>query len=134
MSVSSAVQGNPASLATAAMSSASSRALSGLRMNAPFPVLMSPTSPPSPSASFLDRMEETISGMDSTVEVMSRVAYILRSAGASSAVCPMMATPVSPTMPRNCSSSGLTSNPGMASSLSRVPPVWPRPRPEIIGT
>ena len=27
-----------------------------------------------------------------------------------------------------------TSKPGMASSLSSVPPVWPRPRPEIIGT
>ncbi len=25
-------------------------------------------------------------------------------------------------------------NPGMVSSLSKVPPVWPNPRPEIMGT
>ena len=32
------------------------------------------------------------------------------------------------------SSDSDTRNPGMLSSLSSVPPVWPRPRPDIFGT
>src|SRR5436309_5066610 len=35
---------------------------------------------------------------------------------------------------RNSPSGRLTLKPGIASSLSSVPPVWPRPRPLIIGT
>ena len=38
----------------------------------------------------------------------------------------------------NCARSWLSDNPvrkpGIASNLSSVPPVWPNPRPEIIGT
>ena len=43
-------------------------------MNAPEPALMSITSASSPSASFLERIEATISGIDSTVPVASRSA------------------------------------------------------------
>jgi hypothetical protein len=32
------------------------------------------------------------------------------------------------------SSERFTRKPGIASSLSSVPPVWPRPRPDIMGT
>jgi hypothetical protein len=35
---------------------------------------------------------------------------------------------------RNCASVSPVRKPGIASSLSSVPPVWPSPRPEIIGT
>ena len=50
-------------------------------MNAPEPNLTSITSASSPAASFLDRIEATISGIDSTVPVTSRSAYSRRSAG-----------------------------------------------------
>lgn len=42
-----------------------------------------------------------------------------------------------PVVSRTCSISSLDSSarqPGIDSSLSRVPPVWPRPRPESWGT
>ena len=51
---------------------------------APEPTLTSITSASSPAASFLDRIEATISGIDSTVPVASRIAYSRRSAGARS--------------------------------------------------
>ena len=45
-----------------------------------------------------------------------------------------IAQPTALTIERNCNSEKWVRSPGMASSLSRVPPVWPKPRPEIIGT
>jgi hypothetical protein len=45
----------------------------------------------------LERIEATISGIDSTVPVASRIAYRRRSAGARSAVWPMIAQPASRT-------------------------------------
>ncbi len=51
---------------------ASSRASASFFMNAPGPTLTSRTRAPVPSAIFLDMIEEAISGMQSTVEVMSR--------------------------------------------------------------
>ena len=53
---------------------ASSRASCSDFMNAPGPVLTSSTRAPVPSAIFLDMMEDAISGMHSTVEVVSRSA------------------------------------------------------------
>ena len=41
-------------------------------MNAPDPTLTSRTSPEVPSAIFFDMIDEAMSGMQSTVEVMSR--------------------------------------------------------------
>ena len=42
--------------------------------------------------------------------------------------------PTSPRIFRYSSSDSAMRNPGMLSSLSSVPPVWPRPRPDIFGT
>jgi hypothetical protein len=44
------------------------------------------TSARAPSATFLDRIDDAISGIDSTVAVASRSAYSARSAGTSRAV------------------------------------------------
>ena len=74
MSVSSAVVASPWSVPMRTIVSASSRARSGVFMNAPDPTLTSSTSPPVPSAIFLLMIELAISGMDSTVPVTSRSA------------------------------------------------------------
>ena len=93
MSVIKARVGNPAPLATDTSDCASCRAMAGVPAKAPLPTFTSSTRPCRPAASFLDRMLAVISAMDSTVAVTSRIAYSRRSAGASSAVCPMMAQP-----------------------------------------
>jgi hypothetical protein len=51
-----------------------------------------------------------------------------------SGVCPIMATPTVRSTAWNSTSDSSTRNPGIDSSLSRVPPVWAIPRPEIMGT
>ena len=79
-------------------------------------------------------MLAAISGIDSTVPVASRSAYIFRSAGAISSVCAMSAQPSRSSCARACASVSAVSKPGIDSSLSSVPPVWPSPRPDIIGT
>ncbi len=79
-------------------------------------------------------IDDAISGIDSTVAVTSRSAYRRRSAGAMRAVWPIRHAPTLSTRSANCSTSRSTRKPGIASSLSSVPPVWPSPRPEIIGT
>ena len=70
-------------------------------MNAPLPTFTSITSASSPAASFFDRIEAVISGMLSTVAVTSRIAYSRLSAGARSAVWPMIAHPTLATTRRN---------------------------------
>jgi len=62
-------------------------------MNAPLPDLTSITSASRPAAIFFDKIDAVMSGIDSTVPVTSRIAYRRRSAGARSAVCPMIAQP-----------------------------------------
>ena len=54
--------------------SASSRARPSSFMKAPLPTFTSSTSAPVPSAIFFDMIELAMSGMDSTVPVMSRSA------------------------------------------------------------
>jgi hypothetical protein len=78
-------------------------------MNAPEPCLTSSTSEPRPAASFFERIEETMRGIDSTLPVASRVAYSRRSAGARSSVWPTMAQPVSSTTARRRALSGAVS-------------------------
>ena len=73
-------------------------------------------------------------GMLSTVAVTSRRRYSRRSAGAMSRVWPTMTQPTSASASTISRAEQSTRNPGIASSLSSVPPVWPRPRPDIIGT
>ena len=79
-------------------------------------------------------MLAAMSGIASTVPVASRSAYIFRSAGAISAVWPISAQSSVSSSCFASASDRSVSNPGMDSSLSSVPPVWPRPRPDIIGT
>ena len=86
-----------------------------------------------PDASFLDMMLEAISGTQDTVAVTSRSAYSFLSAGARLPVWPITARPISFTWRKNCCGVRETVQPGMASILSSVPPVWPRPRPLILA-
>ena len=116
------------------ISSASCFASSTVRMNAPLPVLTSSMITSAPLASFLDMMEDAISGMDRTVAVTSRSAYIFLSAGTRFADCPITDTPFSRTISRKRSIGISTLVPGMDSNLSSVPPVCPRPRPLIFAT
>ncbi len=64
----------PAPVPTRTKDSARARALASVFMNAPRPTLTSSTNASIPSASFFDRIEPVISGIDSTVAVTSRSA------------------------------------------------------------
>ena len=72
MFVSSATVVTPASTPSSTMVRASSRARSADCMNAPEPTFTSSTSAPVPSAIFLLMIELAMSGMASTVPVVSR--------------------------------------------------------------
>ena len=74
MSVSTAVVRSPCAAPMSTIASASSRARSGVFMNAPEPDFTSRTRPSVPSAIFLLMIELAISGTDSTVPVTSRSA------------------------------------------------------------
>ena len=103
-------------------------------MNAPLPTLTSSTNASVPSAIFLLMIDEAISGIDSTVPVTSRSAYSLRSAGASDGVVAQMTAPTSRSWATIRAVERSARQPGIDSSLSSVPPVWPSPRPESCGT
>lgn len=75
-----------------------------------------------------------MSGMDSTVEVVSRSTWIFLSAGARPAPAAQMMQPESSSISIMRSFVTSACQPGMDSSLSNVPPVWPRPRPDSCGT
>ena len=124
----------PFALPLATIDFARARAPARSFMNAPLPDFTSMTRPPIPSAIFFDRIDAVISGMLSTVAVTSRSAYSFLSAGAISAVAPIMTQPTSRRIVRISPSGMWTRKPAIASSLSSVPPVWPSPRPDIIGT
>ena len=121
-------------LAVSTINSPSRVASASPFMNAPEPVFTSSTSASIPSASFLLMMDAQISGGLSIVLVKCRNWYSLRSAGAISAVWPIIAQPHSPSTRGNSSTGRFTRKPAIASSLSSVPPVCPSPRPLIIGT
>lgn len=74
MLVSRAVVRTPASVPRSTIARASSRERSMSTMNAPEPNFTSSTSASVPSAIFFDMIEEAISGIASTVPVMSRSA------------------------------------------------------------
>ena len=103
-------------------------------MNAPLPTLTSSTSAPVPSAIFLDMIELAMSGIDSTVPVTSRSAYRRRSAGARPGPAALITQPTRRRMSTISAGGRAARQPGMDSSLSRVPPVWPSPRPDSCGT
>lgn len=83
---------------------------------------------------FLLIIELAMRDILSTVAVTSRRAYSFLSAGARSAVCPIIAIPISFTLRRNVSEEIAVENPGKLSSLSIVPPVCPSPLPLILAT
>lgn len=103
-------------------------------LKAPEPNLTSRTRLSGFSASFLHIIDAVCKGIARTVAVTSRMAYIRRSAGAKSADGATMATPTLRSWSLNASMPSSTVKPLIDSSLSRVPPVWPSPRPLIIGT
>ena len=103
-------------------------------INAPEPNFTSSTMRSAPLASFLLIMLLAMSGMLSTVAVISRRAYIFLSASTRLAVCPATAIPISFTCAKKRSVGILVSKPGIASSLSMVPPVKPKPRPDNLAT
>ena len=103
-------------------------------MKAPEPALTSSTTASAPVAIFLLITELAINGIDSTVAVTSRSAYRRPSPGTSSGDCAATASPRSRTAATNASGSVDVVTPGIASSLSIVPPVWPSPRPDILAT
>ncbi len=82
----------------------------------------------------MDMMLAAIREILSTVAVTSRSAYSFLSAGARFPVCPATAIPISFTISKNFDWSRDVERPGMASSLSRVPPVCPSPLPESFAT
>ena len=102
--------------------------------NAPEPNFTSSTRAEVPSAIFLLMIEDAISGIDSTVPVMSRRPYSLPSAGARPEPAAQTTAPIVSSWRRIRSLVRFACQPGMDSSLSRVPPVWPRPRPDSWGT
>ena len=112
--------------------SASVRASASVFMNAPDPRFTLSSSALIPSASFLLMMlDDEMSGIVSMVAVTSRNAYSRLSSGAISAVWPISAQPIWRSIcARKSASVRSVRKPGMVSSLSRVPPVCPRPRPK----
>ena len=114
--------------------SASSSAACGVFMNAPLPAFTSSRIRSVPTAIFLDITLAAMSGMLATVAVASRSAYSAPSAGTRSVLWPATAQPTSSTW--RSISPGVRSvlSPGIDSSLSSVPPVCPRPRPDSFAT
>ena len=102
-------------------------------IKAPVPHFTSNTNASEPSATFFDKMLAVIKGTDSTVPVTSLNAYKSLSAGTISSVCPIIAKPFSEMIFLNWSGDIFTLYPLIDSSLSRVPPVWPKALPLIIG-
>ena len=87
-----------------------------------------------PSAIFFDMIDELPSGGLFTVAVVSRNAYSLRSAGTRFGPGAQMTPPTVPRTSRISAFDRFARHPLIASSLSSVPPVWPRPRPDSCGT
>src|SRR5699024_9883780 len=82
--------------------------------NAPEPTLTSRTKPELPSAILLDMIDETMSGMRSTVEVMSRWEQYFFSASARTGPAAQLTAPLSSSSPRTAAASRPARPPGMA--------------------
>ncbi|EFV91940.1 hypothetical protein ES5_08431 [Dietzia cinnamea P4] len=134
LAVTRALVRTPAAVPISTITRASSRASAGSGRNAPEPYLTSSTSAPVPSAIFLLMIDAASMGIDGTVPVTSRRAYRARSAGARSDPAAQITAPVRPRTSRIAATSRSARHPGIDSSLSRVPPVWPSPRPDSCGT
>ena len=132
MSVSTARVITPAPRPTRQSMSASADALSCVFMNAPEPHFTSRTSSSIPSANFFERMLAVISGMDGTV----LVSFLVEDAVGWRQLTRLTrdeAANIRERLPQ-CGCIRSVRYPGIASSLSSVPPVCPSPRPLIMGT
>ena len=109
-----------------------SRARTRSAANAPRPTLRSSTTADVPLATFLAMMLAAMSPSHCTVPVTSRSAYSSLSAGTMRSLWLTTATPMRSSWRRKSPCGNCTRNPGIDSSLSSVPPVWPRPRPDIL--
>ncbi len=116
------------------ISVANSLADSVFFMKAPSPTLTSKTIASAPEAIFLLIMLDAIKETLSTVAVTSLKAYNFLSAGAKSPVWPPTAILIVLTLLMNFSVGISTEKPLKASNLSMVPPVCPRPLPDILAT
>ena len=103
-------------------------------MNAPFPVLTSNTIASAPIAIFLLIILLAINEIELIVPVASRNAYIFLSAGTNFPLCPTNAILCALTWLINCSFVSSTLKPCIDSNLSIVPPVCPKPLPDILAT
>ena len=103
-------------------------------IKAPSPYLTSNKIGARPAANFFDIIDDAINGIQETVPVTSRSAYIFLSAGSRWALWPIIANWQSLTCFTNASSLIIIFNPGIDSNLSSVPPVCPSPRPLILAT
>ena len=89
--------------AISCINAANSFPSSSVFINAPLPILISITKPWIPSAIFLLIIDPHIRGIEATVPVTSRSAYIFLSAGHISSVCPIIEIPISLTFLLNWS-------------------------------
>ena len=103
-------------------------------IKAPLPHVTSNTILFAPAAIFLLIMLDAISDILSTQLIVSRSAYIFLSAGAKLAVWPIRLMPTFCTFSINSSVFISVLYPGIDSSLSTVPPVKPKPLPDIFAT
>ena len=102
-------------------------------MNAPSPTLTSSTIASAPAAIFFDMMLAAISDdvVDRRSDVAQRVQLFV-GRDEIRCLCRRSRAPTSRTCPMNSSRPSSTRKPGIDSSLSSVPPVWPSPRPLIL--
>ena len=103
-------------------------------IKAPLPQVTSNTTLLAPAAIFLLIMLELISGIFAVQLIESLNAYNFLSAGAKFKVCPIKLIPIFFTFSINSGISISVLYPGIASNLSFVPPVNPKPLPDIFAT
>ena len=103
-------------------------------INAPLPTVTSKTIFSAPLAIFLLIILDAINGILSTQEILSLNAYNFLSAGAKFNVCEIILIPMFSTFFIKLLISIFVLYPGIDSSLSTVPPVNPRPLPDIFAT
>ena len=124
----------PAFIPAVSISDASFSASVLVFIKAPEPYFTSRSIQSAETANFLLIILEHISGMLSTVPVEFLRAYIFLSAGQRFSFCEIIEKPVLFTIDINSSSDISVRYPSILSSLSIVPPVCPRPLPDILGT
>ena len=120
--------------AIAAISSAVAVASSASAMYAPSPKVTSRAMAPAPPAMARLMTDAATRPDEGVVAVASRSSASRRSAGVSRALGAATAMPTSRTWRTKRASGRSASKPGIASSLSMMPPAWPSPRLPVVAT